>query len=411
MRDFSRQIPSGDLAPCRSCPPYSQLAPIVTQKMSLVDSLDVSAVEGLSNILGEAHVACEWSLAREPGRLLRASLGFAALLQVDARQLEANIAQGLYWSALLDAKASATLTDVMSELREHGRHAPIIISLRTLSGASIQCVVTSSMGIDDPDRVTSLLSDVTRFLAKTAEDLASTVKSRFLAAMTHEFRTPLNAIAGQSSLLLEGVHGPLSEAQRRAMVTIQGASRRLRSIVEDVLTTSRLETGGVSYAMSMAPLQPIVTTAADNIASQCAAKNLGLYIDHASTSHEVWTDPEKLQLIVTALLSNAIKFSNPGSRIIADVATRDDVPEFVYLRVSDTGVGVPRDQIDRIFEPFVQASEGPRRSAEGLGLGLTMCRELARGMGGDVRVRSPESGGAVFSVALRRSPAITQSSL
>lgn len=372
--------------------------------MTVVDSIDVSAFEGLNHVLAEAHVACEWSLVREPGRVTRASVGLAALLGLDAAQLEERIVQGLHWSALVDAKGSATLDDATSELVDHGRHAPMIISLRGSGNAGTQAVLTSSVHPGDRDRVTSLLSDVTRFLAKTVDDSASTVKSRFLAAVTHEFRTPLNAITGQASLLLEEVHGPVSDAQRRALTSIQGASRRLRSIVEDVLTTSRLETGGVTYTMSIVPLQPIVTAAADSIASQCAAKNLGLYIDHAGTSHEVWTDPEKLQLIVTALLSNAIKFSSPGSRIVADVATRDEVPDFLFLRVSDTGVGVPRDQIDRIFEPFVQASEGPRRSAEGLGLGLTMCRELARGMGGDVRVRSPEGGGAVFSVALRRMP-------
>ena len=152
------------------------------------------------------------------------------------------------------------------------------------------------------------------------------------------------------------------------------------------------------------PLQPIVVTAADSVTSQCAAKDLGLYIDLAGTSHEVWTDPDKLQVIVTTLLSNAIKFSNSAGRIIVDVATRPENPDFVFLRVSDTGVGVPRDQFVWIFEPLAQASEGPRRVAEGLGLSLTMCRELAHGMGGDVRVRSPESGGAVFTVALRRSP-------
>ena len=109
-----------------------------------------------------------------------------------------------------------------------------------------------------------------------------------------------------------------------------------------------------------------------------------------------------MQRIVTALLSNAIKFSNRGGEVVVDVATRPETPEFVFLRVADNGMGVPRDQVDRIFEPFSQGSEGTRRTAEGLGLGLSMCRDLARGMGGDVRVRSPETGGAVFTIAVRR---------
>ncbi|HEY4304491.1 MAG TPA: HAMP domain-containing sensor histidine kinase [Gemmatimonadaceae bacterium] len=367
--------------------------------------MDVPAFDGLDRIIADGFIACEWSLAHAPGRLTKASAGLAALLRIDVQQLEKRIGEGLYWSTLIDPRGSATLAEATTDLAEHGRHGPMLIELHTADAQSAYVVLTSGVDADDPDRVTSLLADVTRFLVgPMAEDRASAVKSRFLAAVTHEFRTPLNAISGQASLLLEGVHGPLTDAQRRALTSVQTAARRLKSIVEDVLTTSRLETSGVTYAMSIVQLQPIVMIAADDVTSQCAAKDLGLYVDHAGTNHDVWTDPEKLQLIVSALFSNAIKFSKPGGRIVMDVATRPEVPDFIFLRVSDTGAGVPRDQIDRIFEPFVQASEGPRRTAEGLGLGLTMCREFARGMGGDVRVRSPETGGAVFTVAIRRPP-------
>lgn len=369
-----------------------------------VDAMNTAALGRLRLLAAEAFVACEWSLIRQPGRLTAISPALAALLKIDANNLEQRIEGGLYWSALVDPRSRATLAGISTELGEAGRHAPVVIDLEVDGAPDVRVVIASSVDPLEPDRVTSLLVDVTPFVGTTTDDLAAAVKSRFLATVTHEFRTPLNAITGQASLLLEELHGPLTDAQRRAVTSMQAASRRLRAIVEDVLTTSRLETGGVVYDMSVVPLQPIVTAAADSVTSQCAAKDLGLLIDHAGTTHDVWTDPEKLLLIVTALLSNAIKFSNPGGRIVVDVATRPEAPDFVFLRVSDTGVGVTRDQLERIFEPFAQASEGPRRTAEGLGLGLTMCRELARGMGGDVRVRSPDGGGAVFSAALRRLP-------
>lgn len=372
--------------------------------MTVFDSMEVSALDRLGHLAADAFVACEWSLTRDPGRLTTASVGLAKLLKIDARQLDQQMETGLYWSALVDPRGSTTLADMTAELVEQGRHAPMVLDLQVAGAHDIHVLIASGVDPHNGDRVTSLLIDVARFIGVATDDRASTVKSRFLAAVTHEFRTPLNAISGQASLLLEGLHGPLTDAQRRALTSVHDAARRLRSTVEDVLTTSRLETSGAVYDMRVVAMQPIVAAAADSVTSQCAAKDLALYVDHAGTTHDVWTDPEKLQLIVTALLSNAIKFSNPGGRIVVNVATRPELPDFVFLRVSDTGVGIPQEQIDRIFEPFVQASEGSRRTAEGLGLGLTMCRELARGMGGDVRVRSPESGGAVFTAALRRLP-------
>ena len=364
--------------------------------------MEVSALDRLGHLAADAFVACEWSLTRDPGRLTTASVGLARLLKIDAEQLDQQIETGLSWSALIDPQGTTTLADMITELVEHGRHAPMVLDLQVGGAHDVHVVIASGVDPRDSDRVTSLLVELPRFIGSATDDASTLVKSRFLAAVTHEFRTPLNAIGGQTSLLLEGLHGALNDAQRRAVTSIHDAARRLRSTVEDVLTTSRLETSGAVYDMSVVALQPIVTAAADSVRTQCAAKDLGLYVDHAGTMHDVWTDPAQLALIVTALLSNAIKFSNPGGRIVVDVATRPDVSDFVFLRVSDTGVGVPSDQFDRIFEPFAQVSEGTRRTAEGLGLGLTMCRQLARGMGGDVRVRSAEGGGAVFTAALRR---------
>lgn len=366
--------------------------------------MNAPALDRLGQLVADAFVVVEWSLIHDPGRVTAVGDGLAALLKIDAGQLEHQNETGLYWSMLIAPGASTTLADLTTELAQRGRHVPMILELVVGGAHDIHVVIASTVDSRDRDRVTSVLVALPRFIGSATDDESSIVKSRFLTAVTHEFRTPLNAIGGQTSLLLEGLHGELNDAQRRAVTSIHDASRRLRSAVEDVLTTSRLETSGAVYEMSVVALQPIVTAAADSARSQCAAKELGLYVDHAGTMHDVWTDPVQLQLIVTALLSNAIKFSNPGGRIVVDVATRPDVPDFVFLRVSDTGVGVPSDQFDRIFEPFTQVSEGTRRTAEGLGLGLTMCRQLARGMGGDVRVRSAEGGGAVFTAALRRMP-------
>ena len=113
-------------------------------------------------------------------------------------------------------------------------------------------------------------------------------------------------------------------------------------------------------------------------------------------------DREKLQQILINLLTNAIKFTPAGGRLTVDAATRPGAPDRAFLRVADTGIGIPADKLESIFEPFVQVDTGHTRESEGTGLGLAISRDLARGMGGDLRARSEAGKGSVFTLTLPR---------
>ena len=345
---------------------------------------------------------CVWSLLESPGRIRSANPAFANLLGMSEDELAVRLSEGLRWQTLVGEGGAAAYGDRVHEIIERGAHSPVEIELAIGDGRRLVILVTSARLERDSDDVMSTCLDVTP-LANAREDSAraTATKSRFLAAVSHELRTPLNTISGQTELLAEGVYGALSEKQRDAIARILRGERQLRQAVDSVLTFSRLELGEMSYRIESVPLDAVVRGAVDATSSQAAAKSLTVSIGEFRDDDVVRADRDKLTHSVVGLLSNAIKFTERGGRICVDVARRAEVPGFVFLRVSDTGVGIPIERIPELFEPFAQESSGTTRTAEGLGLGLTIVRDLARAMGGEIRARSKPGEGSVFTVALR----------
>jgi signal transduction histidine kinase len=227
-------------------------------------------------------------------------------------------------------------------------------------------------------------------------DEANQAKSKFLAVMSHELRTPLNAIGGYTQLIEMGVHGPLTEEQRTALDRIRRSQMHLLRLINDVLNLSRIEAGRVDYRISDVPLAEVVRTVLPMVEPQMAAKGITsrTVLDKAPV---VRADREKLEQITLNLLTNAAKFTPAGGTVT--VRVRDDaVEQRVCLDVEDTGIGISPDMQKEIFEPFVQVSADNR--IEGSGLGLAISRELARGMDGDLTVKSVPGEGSVFTVLL-----------
>ena len=241
-------------------------------------------------------------------------------------------------------------------------------------------------------------------LARLDAENATRAKSQFLAVMSHELRTPLNAIAGHVQLLDMGIHGPVTDPQREALGRIAKSQRHLLRLINEVLNLSRVETGRVEYAVEDMAVQDVVADLLPMVEPQLGAKRLTCDVDRTTAPPlRVRADREKLVQVLLNLLSNAIKFTPAGGRIMIDFSARDDASDFVYIRVSDTGIGIPAEKQETVFEPFVQVHTGPTRAVEGAGLGLAISRELARGMGGELRVRSREGGGSTFTLTLPRS--------
>jgi signal transduction histidine kinase len=240
-------------------------------------------------------------------------------------------------------------------------------------------------------------------VARLDAEGANRAKSQFLAVMSHELRTPLNAIAGHVQLLEMGIHGTITGPQREALNRIARSQRHLLRLINEVLNLSRVETGRVEYAMEDVAIDDVITDLLPMIEPQLAAKGLECDVERPVTPVHVRADREKLIQVLLNLLSNAIKFTPPGGRITVDFAAKSESPDVAYIRVTDTGIGIAPDKHEVIFEPFVQVNTGPTRTTDGAGLGLAISRELARGVGGDLRVRSDAGRGATFTLTLQRS--------
>ena len=236
-------------------------------------------------------------------------------------------------------------------------------------------------------------------VAREAAEAASRAKGEFLAVMSHELRTPLNAIDGYAELMELGVRGPVTDEQRVDLARIRKSQKHLLGLINGVLNYSRVEAGAVRYSVEDIPVDEALATCEALVAPQLRAKRLAYEYRECDATLAVRADGEKLQQIVLNLLTNAVKFTEPGGRVVLEC--RESGAD-VRINVSDTGRGIARDQFARVFEPFVQVDAQLTRTQEGVGLGLAISRDLARGMGGDITVESTLRAGSTFTLTLPR---------
>jgi PAS domain S-box-containing protein len=247
------------------------------------------------------------------------------------------------------------------------------------------------------ERVKDQASELER--RRTEAETANRTKSEFLAAMSHELRTPLNAIAGYVELLMLGVRGAISDAQRSDLARIQRSQQYLLSLINDILNFSRLEAGQVTYTIEPVFLAAVVDNVVSMIAPQTAAKALEFHRGACPPFVAALADAAKVEQVLLNLLSNAVKFTPPDGRVSLSCAWDGD---HVTLSVEDTGPGIPSDRQDAIFEPFVQLDRTLQSPRDGAGLGLAISRDLARGMGGELTVVSTVGVGSTFTLSLPR---------
>lgn len=237
--------------------------------------------------------------------------------------------------------------------------------------------------------------------AWAAADAANRTKAEFLAVMSHELRTPLNSIGGYVDLLEMELRGPITDAQKSDLSRIKRSQQHLLGIINDILNFTRLDATEVQFDIIDVPLRALITDLDAVVSSLARAKALEYRCDSPTANVYARTDPDKLRQIMINLISNAVKFTPDGGRIMVSCTLHE---RSVSIHVEDNGPGIPRDKHEAVFEPFVQLDRGLTRTMEGTGLGLAISRGLARGMGGDILLKSDVGVGSVFTVTIPLAP-------
>ena len=233
-------------------------------------------------------------------------------------------------------------------------------------------------------------------LAKEAAESADRLKSAFLASMSHELRTPLNSIIGFSGILLQGLVGPLNEEQTKQLGMVRTSANHLLLLINDVLDISKIEAGQLQVLYEPFDLPASIEKVGQTVRPLAGKKGLDLFIDIAPEVGTIRSDMRRVEQVLLNLLSNAIKFTEKGHVIVTCSAGK----ETVVVCVTDTGIGMRKEDMDRVFEPFLQIDSGVARKYEGTGLGLSICKKLVCLLGGDIWVESVWNEGSTFSFSL-----------
>jgi signal transduction histidine kinase len=252
------------------------------------------------------------------------------------------------------------------------------------------------------DQAAEMESQADQLQHQTTElEAANTAKADFLTSMSHELRTPLNAISGYADLLDAGIRGPLLPPQLEDIQRIRRASAHLLALINDILNVARLEAGHVDVAARPVLVEPLLIEAAAMLEPQALSKGLTFERVRCEADYTVYGDRDRILQILLNLLSNAVKFTARGGQVTL-ACQHSDHPEDgrIWIVVRDTGRGIPADQMLRVFEPFVQVGRKLSGTDEGAGLGLTISRDLARAMNGDLVAESRESAGSIFRLVL-----------
>ncbi|MCH8046332.1 MAG: response regulator [Planctomycetes bacterium] len=314
---------------------------------------------------------------------------------------------------LLERAKRGQRTDHFDTQRQHQDGTPIDVSLNRspIKDTAGKVIGVSSILRDITDRkraeeefrgYTEAMESANQTLEgfNSAAEAASRAKSEFLANMSHEIRTPMTAILGFSEILLgdESLHQAAPESIE-ALRTIQRNGKYLLDLIDDILDLSKIEAGKFEVERIACSPVELVDEVISLMKVRSAAKNLPLEVEYDGAIPEViQCDPTRLRQILVNLVGNAIKFTEVGSvRLVVRSTQRSDNTRQLQFDVIDTGIGLTREQIERLFRPFTQADSSTTRKFGGTGLGLTISKRLAEVLGGDIRVKSEYGKGSTFS--------------
>jgi PAS domain S-box-containing protein len=241
-------------------------------------------------------------------------------------------------------------------------------------------------------------------LQRTNQELAraTRMKDEFLANMSHELRTPLNAILGMTEGLQDGVFGPLNQRQRNALRTVEQSGSHLLELINDILDLAKIEAGQMSIEPIPVSIPYLCSSSLPFVQAQAQAKGINLRVEVPQNLPSILVDERRLRQVLINLLNNAVKFTPAGGTVTlraTSLATESE-GSWVRLTVSDTGIGIAPEHLERLFKPFVQIDSTLNRQYGGTGLGLALVQRIIDLHGGQVQVSSEVGVGSHFSINL-----------
>ena len=323
---------------------------------------------------------------------------------------ESTRLQGQFWRVLCDEAQERVLVDdvfpaldqigqwqgEVRGLRPDGSTFPVELSMTALADGTVACIGRDISARQQDAAALRQAKEAAEQAQETAEQ-ASQAKSAFLSRMSHELRTPLTAILGFAQLLAEDVH-PLTADQRDSAEQIRKAGTHLQRLIEEVLDLAQIEAGRLPLDLEPVPLAPQLDEVVALVAPLAVPRRVRLTEQTAGVrDHTVQADPHRLQQVLLNLLTNAIKYSQPGAHVTLTGA--DSGPGYVSLTVADTGPGIPAEQLAGLFEPF-QRLGAEYTEVEGLGIGLGITKRLLELMDGSITVESEIGQGSSFTITL-----------
>ena len=364
-------------------------------------------VAAITRALGGSLTVCDRAGRRLAGcsELAAASGGAPVPIVHDGLELGALIATG--------PNAAAALRLAAESLGLILHHA----QARSLAAATHEAAMQVTFG-----ELTEHNHRLQRAVARLEE--LDRLKSNFLATMSHELRTPLTSVIGYAEMMAEGLAGPTTPEQRDYLTTILGKADQLLSLITSVLDVASLESGQLALERAALSLSDVVASEVAAIQPQAARRAIAIQLDASAGAlgdAVVVGDRRKIRQVVSSLLSNAVKFTPDGGSVGVEVrrgplAPGEDAAPALQLVVADSGIGISRDQVAKIFEPFFQVDSSTTRAFGGTGLGLTLAKAYVEAHGGRIWVDSSPGAGSTFTATfptrvtaeLRAEPAVEE---
>lgn len=297
-------------------------------------------------------------------------------------------------------------THLFPLLRLHGRADELYLRILHADGSQIPVLINGAArsDLDPPVYHVVVMPMLERnkleselIAARNDAREAAAAKDRFLSIVSHELRSPLTGITGFSELLLRERGGPLTDQQRRYAERIRDAAQYQVGLIEDILEFAALSGERRGLDSTVMPLEDVLSRAESILSLRAADAGKALHRRPKPAAGELRGDAAAVQQILLNLGMNAIKYGAPAAPV---VVAADRAADAVRVGITDAGPGIPADQLERIFEPFVQLDVSSDAGSGGVGLGLAISRDLARAMGGDILVQSEPGRGSTFTLVL-----------